>query len=596
MRRNLNPRLRVHPSPRKTVETVSRGFCMLVFPRLKSWAVYLIHPLPAPSATDISVGVVHLKHLLMMPSANDFILWVSSAIKFLAKPSAHDFSRGISARRNRVNRFSGLALSLCWILALNANAFAADKCFVCHEALGDKASTLFKKDVHFTKGISCSDCHGGNAKSEEMERGMDKAAGFIGVPKGDDISKTCAKCHSDSDKMKSFGSSLPTNQWETLQTSVHAKLSVSGREHITQCTTCHNAHGIVSVKNPSSPVFPLNVVKTCAKCHANATFMRTYNPSLPIDQMEKYRTSVHGMLNAKGDPKTAECASCHGSHDIRFAKDVKSKVYATNLPATCSACHSNAEYMKEYKIPTDQFEKFSKSVHGIALLQKRDVGAPACNNCHGNHGATPPGVESISKVCGTCHALNADLFSSSPHKKAFDELRLPECETCHGNHEIVAATDELLGSAPEAVCSRCHSESERVKGYHAAGAMRHLTDSLEISEKQARALIEEAEQKGMEISEAKFKLRDARQARLEARTMVHSFSEDKFREVVGKGLATSAVVAGEARQAIDEYFFRRIGLGVSTLIITIVAVSLYLFIRRVERNQQLKKAPNPQNI
>jgi len=317
---------------------------------------------------------------------------------------------------------------------------------------------------------------------------------------------------------------------------------------------------------------------------------------LPIDQMEKYRTSVHGMLNAKGDPKTAECASCHGSHDIRSAKDVKSKVYATNLPATCSACHSNAEYMKEYKIPTDQFEKFSKSVHGIALLKKHDVGAPACNNCHGNHGATPPGVESISKVCGTCHALNADLFSSSPHKKAFDELRLPECETCHGNHEIVAATTELLGTSPEAVCSRCHSETEKPKGFHAAGAMRQLTDSLESTEKHARTLIDEAEQKGMEIAEAKFKLRDARQARLQARTMVHSFNEQKFRETIDKGLSTTALVTEEGRQAIDEYYFRRIGLGVATLIITVLAVSLYLFIQRIERNQQLKKASNPQNI
>ncbi len=489
-----------------------------------------------------------------------------------------------------------MILSFALTLFFAEFSLAADNCFTCHEALSDKASTLFKRDVHFTKGVSCSDCHGGNPKSEDMERAMDKAAGFIGVPKGDDISKACAKCHSDSEKMKSFGSALPINQWETLQTSVHAKLSVSGREHITQCTTCHNAHGIVSVKNPSSPVFPLNVVKTCAKCHANATFMRTYNPSLPIDQMEKYRTSVHGMLNAKGDPKTAECASCHGSHDIRSAKDVKSKVYATNLPATCSACHSNAEYMKEYKIPTDQFEKFSKSVHGIALLKKHDVGAPACNNCHGNHGATPPGVESISKVCGTCHALNADLFSSSPHKKAFDELRLPECETCHGNHEIVAATTELLGTSPEAVCSRCHSETEKPKGFHAAGAMRQLTDSLESTEKHARTLIDEAEQKGMEIAEAKFKLRDARQARLQARTMVHSFNEQKFRETIDKGLSTTALVTEEGRQAIDEYYFRRIGLGVATLIITVLAVSLYLFIQRIERNQQLKKASNPQNI
>jgi hypothetical protein len=470
-----------------------------------------------------------------------------------------------------------------------ALAVAQDQCFQCHENLGDKPSTLFKHDIHFEKGISCADCHGGNSHLEDMEKAMDKKAGFRGVPKGDDISKVCVACHSNAERMKKYGSSLPTNQWEILQSSVHAKLSVTGKEHIAQCITCHNAHGIVSVKSPSSPVYALNVVKTCTKCHANAGFMRTYNPSLPVDQLEKYHTSVHGKRNANGDPKAAECASCHGSHDIRSAKDVKSSVYAVNLPTTCAKCHSNSDYMKGYNIPSDQFEKFSKSVHGVALLQRHDVGAPACNGCHGNHGAAPPGVESISKVCGTCHALNADLFSSSPHKKAFDDRRLPECETCHGNHEIVAATAKLLGGAPEAVCSKCHSEQQNPKGFLVAKEMRQLTDSLESSEKTATSLIEEAEQKGMEISEAKFKLRDARQARLQSRTMVHAFNEQKFKETVEKGLVTASIVTTEAQAAIDEYSFRRIGLGIASIVITIVAISLYLFIKRLERKQQAGK-------
>ena len=193
--------------------------------------------------------------------------------------------------------------------------------------------------------------------------------------------------------------------------------------------------------------------------------------------------------------------------------------------------------MKMYKIPTDQFEKYSSSVHGVALLQKHDVGAPACNSCHGNHAATPPGVESISKVCGTCHALNAELFSSSPHKRAFDQQNLPECETCHGNHEIIVASDKLLGVTPEAVCSRCHSNEKNQKGYNAAKFMRVLIDSLTSQEIHSKDLVDQAEQKGMEIAEAKFKLRDINQAKLEARTMVHSFNEAKYKEVVDKGFA-----------------------------------------------------------
>jgi len=91
----------------------------------------------------------------------------------------------------------------------------------------------------------------------------------------------------------------------------------------------------------------------------------------------------------------------------------------------------------------------------------------------------------------------------------------------------------------------------------------------------------------MEISEAKYKLRDAHQARLESRTMVHSFNEARFREVAAKGLVVSATVSQEATQALDEYVFRRVGLGLATLVITVLAASLYVFIRRLERRQAL---------
>lgn len=469
---------------------------------------------------------------------------------------------------------------------LTAAPGAVDRCLSCHETIGDAPSALFKKDIHHARGVTCAGCHGGNPNAEEMEQGMDTAAGFIGVPKGDRISEACARCHSDAERMKELGATVPAGQLELLQASVHGKLSINGTERVVQCINCHDAHGIVSVKNPASPVYPLNVIKTCSKCHADAAFMRAYNPALPVDQLEKYRTSVHGMKNAKGDPKTAECASCHGSHDIRSAKDVKSSVYATNIPATCSRCHSDQGYMKEYGIPTDQFARFSRSVHGLALLEKHDVSAPACNDCHGNHGASPPGVESVSKVCGTCHALNADLFASSPHKKAFDAQNLPECETCHGNHEIVAATDRLLGAGPDATCGRCHSESRNPRGHAVAKIMRSQIDSLEAGERYADSLVTDAEQKGMEISEARFKLRDAHQARLQSRTMVHSVDEEKFRPVVSRGIAVAALVAAEGRQAIDEYYFRRFGLGIATLIITVVALSLYLTVRRIERRQR----------
>ena len=163
--------------------------------------------------------------------------------------------------------------------------------------------------------------------------------------------------------------------------------------------------------------------------------------------------------------------------------------------------------MKTFNIPTDQFAKYQKSVHGKAVFEKQDLSAPVCNDCHGNHGATPPGIESISKVCGSCHALNAELFSASPHKKAFDEKKYPECETCHGNHEILIAKDQLLGVGKGAICLKCHSENENQKGYFIAKEMKKLTDSLIVSDSVANSMVFQAEQRGMDVEELKFKLK-----------------------------------------------------------------------------------------
>jgi predicted CXXCH cytochrome family protein len=483
------------------------------------------------------------------------------------------------------------ALMLCLLsiapgIALSQTARAVDQCSACHDLLGSNEAALFKGDVHRTMGITCAGCHGGNSTSDDMEAAMDTTQGFIGAPHGDAIIGVCARCHSNEEIMRNqFHSSLPLHQREQLEKSVHGGLSINGKERIAQCTTCHGAHGILRVSNPRAPVNPLNVPKTCARCHADAAYMRLYNPALAVDQLEKYRTSIHGQRNAAGDTNVAECASCHGSHDILHVTDVKSRVYATKIPATCAHCHSDKERMKAYGIPTDQMEKFSTSVHGVALLEKGDIGAPSCNDCHGNHGAVPPGVESISKVCGTCHALNASLFASSPHKTAFDRKNLPECETCHGNHAIARASDALVGVTPTALCSRCHKAEAADSGYVVAKEMRALIDTLQAADSSASMLVSEAEQKGMEISDAKFRLREVRQARLESRTMVHSFDENKFAGVITKGVAVAVSVQQEAAAAVDEYFFRRWGMAVSTLIISIVAVSLYLTIRRIEKRQ-----------
>ncbi|OGL47645.1 MAG: hypothetical protein A2161_19940 [Candidatus Schekmanbacteria bacterium RBG_13_48_7] len=137
------------------------------------------------------------------------------------------------------------------------------------------------------------------------------------------------------------------------------------------------------------------------------------------------------------------------------------------------------------------------------MLKKGDRGAPACNGCHGNHGALPPGVASLSHVCGVCHVNNSELFDKSPHKTAFDRLRIPQCEICHSNHDIVAATDSMLGIQKESVCIKCHTEEKLPAGYTAAKKLSESIETLNFKLEETKTLIEDAEQKGMEFSDQK---------------------------------------------------------------------------------------------
>jgi hypothetical protein len=94
-------------------------------------------------------------------------------------------------------------LILIYSISLPANTPPDnDECLNCHDALEDEPSQLFKNDIHHLNGISCSGCHGGNNKTDDMDVAMSKEAGFIGVPKLNDISERCSSCHSDSDFMK----------------------------------------------------------------------------------------------------------------------------------------------------------------------------------------------------------------------------------------------------------------------------------------------------------------------------------------------------------------------------------------------------------
>ncbi|MCX6174855.1 MAG: cytochrome c3 family protein [Ignavibacteriales bacterium] len=324
-----------------------------------------------------------------------------------------------------------------------------------------------------------------------------------------------------------------------------------------------------------------DIPKFCGKCHSNINIMRVYQPRIATDQVEQYYTSVHGKKLLAGDENVAECSSCHTAHSILPAKDPRSSVYALNVPNTCNKCHGNSTLMKNYNIPVNQLEEYSKSVHGIALLKNKDISAPACNDCHGNHGATPPGLKSISHVCGTCHVSNMEFFNATRMAKAFEEQDFHGCEQCHGNHGVQKPNDEMIGVGKDSKCIDCHTEGD--KGFAVSKKIYSSLTQLKNEYDAANAKYLEVRQKGMNDVEIGFQLQDAKQALIQSRTLIHTFDSAKVGDKTKEGIEFSNKASLLAQKEIDDYSTRRNGFAIATLAFLVFVIALYFKIKDKEK-------------
>lgn len=425
------------------------------------------------------------------------------------------------ARRYALVCFGFFALSalasVFTFLSSTSSAQVENSCIKCHSGLEARLSEptrLFENDIHRARGLTCVDCHGGDATQDDKNAAKDPARGYIGKPS------------------------------------------------------------------------PAQIPAFCGKCHSDAALMKKFNPSLRVDQVQEYFTSVHGKRLQNGDLKVATCVSCHGIHGIRAPSDPVSGVYALNVAETCARCHASAEHMTGYGIAHDQFDKYKKSAHAKALYEKRDLSAPTCNDCHGNHGAVPPGLDSVANVCGQCHSRQATLFRDSPHKSAFDKMQIGECLRCHSNHDILPPTDAMAGVGDGSVCTSCHTAD---RGFDAAQRIGKGMEDLGARMHDSTDILERAERAGMEVSKPKFELSGAADALTQARVLVHTASADEVENALKPGMdvAARSFQAGEA--AFAELNFRRKGLAASLVFILLLAALVYLKVRQIEGKYPFEK-------
>lgn len=384
---------------------------------------------------------------------------------------------------------------------------------------------------------------------------------------------SCLECHSVLEGKLQAPAKLFAND-------IHARFGFS-------CADCHGGN-----RNETDPEAAMSksrgfvgkiprtaVPERCAHCHSNASLMEKYKPRQRVDQLAQYRTSIHGKRLASGDVKVATCIDCHSVHDIREVKDPLSPVHPLRLPETCARCHADPAYMAGYKLPTDQFANYRKSVHWEALAKRGDLSAPSCASCHGNHGAQPPEVGSVAAVCGTCHVMMEDLYKKSPHEPVFAAMGAAGCVVCHSNHEIRPPNSGML-AGPNAVCSQCH-DATSAGGIAAAEMARQIT-SLEAALARSDRILADAQQSGMEVSEALLRQREGRENLVKAAVAVHAFQTAVVQKPVKEGLAIAAETYQAGVSALQERRTRRLGLLVSLFAIAITMLGLWLAIRSIE--------------
>jgi predicted CXXCH cytochrome family protein len=223
-------------------------------------------------------------------------------------------------------------------------------------------------------------------------------------------------------------------------------------------------------------------------------------------------------------------------------------VFAKNVPATCGKCHGDAKYMEGRERPTDIIEKYRNSVHGRALLEKGNLSAPACNSCHGSHGAEKPRADSVANVCGKCHEEQAELFRKTKKRVAFDAGGSPECVVCHARHATRPTNDEMLGLGPESLCAECHSAAEdvgRKDAQRLAAAFSAVGARIESTDSYLAAGLRD----GVDVREEVTRLDGARSRIARARVLVHGFDTQRILDEVyaANRIAESVRTDGETR-------------------------------------------------
>jgi formate dehydrogenase gamma subunit len=214
------------------------------------------------------------------------------------------------------------------------HANIANTCGSCHgekfvmenSGISARPFLSYKESVHGravaagnANAAVCTDCHG----SHDIRPPTDAESTIAKF----NVPRTCSKCH------EAVASEFSR--------SIHGQSLARGNWQAPVCTDCHGIHMIKPHIDPTSSVAAQALAKTtCAQCHEGVRLSQEFG--VAGRRASSYLDSYHGMASKLGSAVVANCASCHGVHNILPSSDPKSMISRNNLVETCGKCHPGA--------------------------------------------------------------------------------------------------------------------------------------------------------------------------------------------------------------------------------------------------------------
>lgn len=264
----------------------------------------------------------------------------------------------------------------------------------------------------------------------------------------------CLRCHADHEEkfvVRPDGSrqNIFVNE-DMLKRSVHGKMA---------CNSCHSD----VTKLPHGK--PLAVSIGCIECHRKEWEAAKKDPDpkkrerldVVVAQTENYLHSAHARPNTKNQARVnAACHDCHDAHNIGAPGELQRKEHRLNNPEVCGRCHEK------------QKKDYLESIHGQAIVEKKDDKSAVCSDCHTTHAISSPKGDpaklAITQNCGDCHKNAKQTYLASYHGQVnrLGYTNTAKCFDCHGGHSVKKDKDPTSSvhvSNRLKNCKNCHKDA-----------------------------------------------------------------------------------------------------------------------------------------